>query len=88
MRVRDLVGKDNFIEVFCRCPLEICGNRDVKGIYRRARTGEIKNFTGISSLYEEPDSPDLVLDTNERSLEECVQQVLILLEARGIVTKA
>ena len=87
MRVRELVGEVDFMEIYCRCPLEICEQRDIKGTYRRARSGEVKEFTGISSPYEEPECPDLVLETGERALEECVDQVLTLLEERGTLLK-
>lgn len=75
--VKRMIGED-FIEIYCRCPLEVCEARDKKGIYQRARNGLIKEFTGISSPYEEPDQPDLVLDTVNESLERCVQKVLQL----------
>jgi adenylylsulfate kinase len=83
-KVCQLVGKDDFIEIYCRCPLEICEQRDVKGLYRRARAGEIKEFTGISSPYDAPDNPDLILDTANSTPEECVEKILGLLTARGI----
>ena len=82
--VRQRVGPGDFLEIYCRCPLGVCEARDVKGLYRRARRGEIQNYTGISSPYEEPEKPDLVLDTAESSLEFCVQQVLDLMARRGI----
>ncbi|MCP9451735.1 MAG: adenylyl-sulfate kinase [Nitrospira sp.] len=72
-----MIGED-FLEIYCRCPLEVCEARDKKGIYQRARDGLIKEFTGISSPYEEPDQADLVLETNRESLEVCVQKVLQL----------
>ena len=75
-RVRNLVGEESFIEIYCRCPLEVCEERDVKGHYRRARMGEIKEFTGISSPYEEPESPDLTIDTSKNTVEECVLEVI------------
>jgi adenylylsulfate kinase len=84
-RVRRLVGNENFIEIYCKCPVEICEQRDVKGHYRRARAGEIKEFTGISSPYEEPENPDLVIDTSVDTVEECVRMVLILLDERNIL---
>jgi adenylylsulfate kinase len=80
--VRRLVGTNDFIEIYCRCPLEVCEQRDVKGLYRRARAGEIKEFTGISSPYEEPENPDLILDTSDNTLEECVQKIIGLLTTR------
>jgi adenylylsulfate kinase len=84
-RVRKLVAEGDFIEIYCDCPLEICEQRDVKGLYKRARAGEIKDFTGISSPYEPPDAPELVVQTGALSLEECVDQVIALLTTRGIL---
>lgn len=86
--VRSLVGKDHFIEIYCRCPLEVCKQRDVKGMYERASRGEIKEFTGISAPYEEPVQPELVLETHLLSLEDCVAQVVSLLQRREIFTEA
>ena len=84
-RIRALVGEENFLEIYCRCPVDICEQRDEKGLYRRAKAGEIKDFTGISSPYEEPESPDLVLDTKELPLEQCVDNVVDLLRIKGII---
>ncbi len=84
-RVRKLLAEGDFIEIYCRCPLEICEHRDVKGLYQRARRGEIKEFTGISSPYEEPENPELVVDTAQ-SLEGCVDTVIDLCVRRGIVS--
>jgi len=84
-RVRSLVGEEDFIEIYCRCPLEVCEQRDVKGLYRRARAGEIGNFTGISSPYEAPEYPALVLDTADMSLDECVAGVMVLAKNHGLV---
>jgi adenylylsulfate kinase len=84
-RVRSLVPHGDFVEIYCRCPLEICEQRDVKGFYRRARAGEIKDFTGISSPYEEPDKPELVVDTGSLTLEQSVSRVLDLLRERGVI---
>jgi len=84
-RVRRLVAPGDFLEVYCRCPLDLCEQRDVKGHYRRARAGEIEEFTGISSPYEAPEDPEMVLDTGEYSVEECVEKVLDLLVERGVV---
>jgi len=87
-RVRSLVGKDDFVEVYCRCPLEVCKSRDVKGFYEKARRGEIPEYTGVSSPYEEPLQPDLTLDTHILSLEDCVAQVVNLLRRREIFAEA
>ena len=67
---RDIIGADKFYEVFVDCPLEICEQRDVKGLYAKARRGEIKDFTGIDSVFEEPQNPSLVVKTGENSLED------------------
>ncbi|MBL1277372.1 MAG: adenylyl-sulfate kinase [Ectothiorhodospiraceae bacterium] len=82
---RKLVPHGEFIEIYCRADLEVCESRDVKGLYRRARAGEISDFTGISSPYEEPTKPELMVDTGARPIEECVEQVLGLLRDRGII---
>lgn len=84
-RVRSLVPHGDFLEIYCRCSLEVCEQRDVKGLYKRARAGEILEFTGISSPYEEPENPELVVETDRFSLEACTAQVLAFLRLRGIV---
>lgn len=84
-RVRSLVPHGEFLEIYCRCPLDMCEKRDVKGLYRRARAGEIKDFTGISSPYEEPENPELVVDTGELSLEQSMGKVIEFLQERGVV---
>jgi adenylylsulfate kinase len=84
--IRDLISSKDFVEIHCRCPLEVCEQRDVKGMYKRARAGEIKEFTGISSPYEIPENPDLVLDTDKLSVEECAERVIQLLKQKGIVS--
>jgi len=66
----------------------LCEERDVKGLYKRARAGEIKNFTGISSPYEEPEDPELVVDTGSLSLDESVDRVIWLLQERGVIDRA
>jgi len=85
--VRALVADNDFIEIYCSCPLEVCEERDVKGLYKRARAGEIQNYTGISSPYEAPEYPELVLDTAGDSVETNVEKVLHLLEERHIFSK-
>lgn len=84
-RVRSLVPHGEFLEIYCRCPLEVCEQRDVKGLYRKARAGEIAEFTGISSPYEEPLDAELVVETGVLSLEESAAAVLGMLEERGII---
>jgi adenylylsulfate kinase len=83
-KVRALLNPNDFIEIYCQCPLSVCEDRDVKGLYKRARSGEIKAFTGISSPYEEPQHPELVIDTSLLSLEQSVQTVLDFLVAQGV----
>ncbi len=83
-RARQILGAD-FIEVYCDAPLEVCERRDVKGLYARARAGEIAHFTGISSPYEPPEAPEIRVPTGEVPLEECVAQVIDWLRERGIV---
>ncbi len=83
---RTLMPHGDFIEIHCYCPLEICEQRDIKGLYKRARNGEIKDFTGISSPYEAPVNPELKLDTQKLSLEQSVDKVISLLKARHIFT--
>lgn len=87
-RVRAMVGPEDFVEIYCRCDLETCEKRDVKGIYAKARQGAIKEFTGISSPYEVPENPDLVVDTGSLSLENCVDSVLLLMRERGVISHA
>ncbi len=85
-RVRTMFGHaGDFIEIYCQCPLEVCENRDVKGLYQRARKGEIANFTGISSPYEEPENADLVINTAENDIGQCVETIIKLLESRVII---
>lgn len=80
-QVRALVRPGEFIEIYCECPLEVCEQRDVKGLYKKARSGEIGQFTGISSPYEAPGKPELTLETSRQSLDESVNQVVMLLHA-------
>lgn len=86
-RVREIVGEKDFIEIYCKCSVEVCEKRDPKGHYKKAREGEIKEFTGISSPYEEPLSPALVLDTACMSVENNVGEIMRLLTERGIIQK-
>ena len=87
-RVRSLVPHGDFLEIYCDCPLALCEERDVKGLYAKARAGEIPNYTGISSPYESPEQPDLVLKTGEDGLEACVEQVISLLVQYAIIPPA
>ena len=85
-RVRSLLGPGKFFEIYVMCPLELCEERDPKGLYAKARDGKIRDFTGIDSPYEEPLNPELVLDTGALSVDECVNRVVALLEESGIIT--
>lgn len=82
---RKLVPHGDFLEIYCKCPIETCETRDVKGLYKKARAGQIPFFTGIESPYEAPEHPELVVNTQEQSLEESVQSVVSLLRQRGVI---
>ena len=86
-KVRQLCG-EGFIEVYVRCPVDVCADRDPKGLYQKAREGKIPEFTGISAPYEEPQHPELILDTAALSLEDCVRVVVEYLQSRGILTNS
>ena len=83
--LRSLMPHGNFLEIYCEAPVEVCEQRDPKGLYERARKGEIQEFTGISSPYEPPENPDLTVKTGQVSLEYGVQEVLKMLMSRWIV---
>ena len=82
---RDLLSSDEFFEIFINTPLEECEKRDPKGLYKKARAGELKNFTGIDSLYEEPENPDLILDTASSNAEELTDQIINFLQLKKII---
>jgi adenylyl-sulfate kinase len=84
--VREEVG--NFVEVYCYAPLETLVERDVKGLYKKALTGEIENFTGVSDPYEEPENPDVTIDSSAETLEESLGKILARLEELGYVPPA
>lgn len=84
-RVRNILPHGDFIEIYCAASLEVCEGRDVKGLYKKARAGQIPEFTGVSSPYEEPVNPELVVNTGTSSLEECAQQVISALQQREII---
>ena len=75
-RIRKIVGEDNFVEVFVNTPLEECERRDVKGLYAKARAGEILNFTGINAPYEAPEHPDIEIDTTQYTVDEAVSEIV------------
>lgn len=82
MKARSIFQPDEFIEVYVKCPLEICEQRDPKGLYKKARNGEIKQFTGIDQPYEEPKSPEIIIDTGTQSLDEVVEILITYLLER------
>ena len=83
--VRNLISDGDFIEVYCKASLETCEARDLKGLYKRARLGEIKNYTGINSPYEIPDDPELIIDIDQEVLEESVAKIVSFLQKKLIV---
>ena len=87
-KVRSLVGNEDFIEIYCCAPLEVCERRDVKGLYAKARIGQIAEFTGISSPYEPPHNPEIIVDTANLTLESCVSQIVEHLQAKAIIKKS
>ena len=82
---RQLISNEDFIEIYCKASIETCETRDVKGLYRRARAGEITNYTGIDSPYEVPENPDLIIDTDNQSLEESASTIFSFLESNEII---
>ena len=83
---RKIISNYDFIEIYCKATLETCEARDVKGLYKRARAGEIKNYTGIDSPYEKPENPEIVIDTDQQSLEESVSEILDFLKSKRIIS--
>jgi adenylylsulfate kinase len=82
---RNLVPHGDFLEIYCQCPIETCEQRDVKGLYKKARAGQIPFFTGIDSPYEAPEQPELIVNTQEETLAESVARVINLLIQRGVI---
>jgi adenylylsulfate kinase len=83
--VRNLISNNDFIEIYCKASLKTCEERDVKGLYKRARAGEIKNYTGIDSPYEAPENPELIIDTDKETLDESVSKIYRFLERKAII---
>jgi adenylylsulfate kinase len=83
--VRDLVNKGDFIEIHCQAPLSVCEERDPKGLYKKARAGQIPEFTGISSPYEEPETPELVIRTGDKPISDCTNEIIQFLEKSKII---
>lgn len=85
--VRELLQGDEFVEVYVKAPLQVCEQRDPKGLYKKARAGEIKNFTGIGSKYEAPENPELVIETDKLDVEACAQIVIDYLKSNGFLVQ-
>jgi len=83
--VRNLIPNGDFIEIYCKARLETCEARDVKGLYKRARAGEIKNYTGIDSPYEVPENADLIIDTDQETIEDSVSIIMSFLKKKTII---
>ncbi|MBI3754646.1 MAG: adenylyl-sulfate kinase [Deltaproteobacteria bacterium] len=83
--VRKLLKQGEFVEVYVKCPVEKCEQRDTKGLYKKARAGEVKEFTGVSAPYEEPLNPELTIDTSNMSVEESTRAIISYLEEKGYV---
>ncbi len=81
-QVRKIVGSGNYIEVFVDTPIEVCEQRDVKGLYKKARAGEVKNFTGIDSPYERPENPDIIIPTHQLNVNESLTLLMKLIEPK------
>lgn len=77
---KTIIGSGDFIEIYVKCPVEVCESRDKKGLYKKARMGLIQNYTGINGLYEEPTEPDLILETDKYNIETCVNKVIELIK--------
>lgn len=82
---RGVFAEDDFFEVYCKCSIDVCESRDVKGFYKRARSGEIANFTGITSVYEPPECPELTIDTENLSIDQGVDLVIEYLKSKVIL---
>lgn len=85
---RAVVGDDAFLEIYVKCPIETCEERDPKGLYKKARAGEIPEFTGVSAPYEEPTAPQIVVETHALSVDEVVAQLMKELTQRGVISNA
>lgn len=83
--LKEKVGSDNFLEIYLNCPIEVCEERDVKGFYKKARTGSIPNFTGVSSIYEKPLNSNLSIDSSKITIKESANRVVKLLINMGII---
>ncbi len=83
-KVRTIIGAEDFFEIYVKCPLKECEHRDVKGLYKMARAGQIKNYTGVSAPYDEPQQPDLVVESHTYDVDTCVTQILDFIKKTGV----
>jgi len=86
-KAQDLAKEGEFIEIFCRCSLDACEKRDKKGLYKKARAGEVPEFTGISAPYEEPANPEITIETDKETIEQGVEKIISHLEKNGLIEK-
>lgn len=82
LKLKELIGNQNFVEIHVNTPLEICEKRDTKGLYKKARKGEIKDFTGINSPYEQPENPDIIIDTSRERIDESIIRIINYINRR------
>lgn len=85
LNARKIQKEGDFIEVYVRCPIDICEERDPKGLYKKARAGELKEFTGVDDPYEEPENPELILDTGKEGVDESVDKIINYLKEKGYI---
>jgi len=83
LRIREVVGENRFMEIYVNTPLEVCEHRDIKGLYKKARAGEIAHFTGVSAPYEAPEFPDVTLDTSTMNVDQSIEELKFVLRIRG-----
>ncbi len=83
--VRELIGANSFIEIYCKCSFETCESRDTKGLYKKARSGELKNFVGLDATYEEPKLPELIIDTAQLNVEESTKLIIGFLKEKSFI---
>jgi adenylylsulfate kinase len=84
-QARSLHPQDDFFEIYCRCSLAVCEQRDPKGLYKKARAGDIAEFTGVSAPYEEPHEPEIIIDTDRESLQACAEKIIRVLGEKGVL---
>ena len=84
--VSEIINDNRFIELFVKCSLEVCAKRDEKGMYKKARSGELDNFSGVTAPYEIPNNPELIIDTENNSIEDCVKDILNYLKSNNLLS--